>query len=62
MLLLVVFAALLAAPAIVMALMTDLGGNILPTIQSDKADTADPSANPHRNTSPSPRSRARRWT
>jgi hypothetical protein len=54
MLLLVVFAALLAAPAIVMALMTDLGGNILPTIQSDKADTADPSANPHRNTSPSP--------
>src|SRR5829696_3965418 len=54
MLLLVVFAALLAAPAIVMALMTDMGGNILPTIQSDKADTADPSANPHRNTSPSP--------
>jgi hypothetical protein len=54
MLLLVVFAALLAAPAIVMALMTDLGGNIFPTIQSDKADTADPSANPHRNTSPSP--------
>src|SRR5215208_4674699 len=54
MLLLVVFAALLAAPAIVMALMTDLGGNILPTIRSDKADTADPSANPHRNTSPSP--------
>jgi hypothetical protein len=54
MLLLVVFAALLAAPAIVMALMTDMGGNILPTIQSDKTDTADPSANPHRNTSPSP--------
>src|SRR5215204_4474580 len=51
-LLLVVGAALLAAPAIVMALITDLGGNISPTIQSDKADIADPSANPHGNTSP----------
>src|ERR671921_3003003 len=54
MLLLVVFAALLAAPAIVMALMTDLGDNILPTIQSDQADKADPRANPHRNTAPAP--------
>src|SRR5918995_2819432 len=54
MLLLVCFAALLAAPAIVMALMTDLGGNILPTIQGDKADKAGPSVNPHRNTSPAP--------
>src|SRR5918994_6879646 len=54
MLLLVVFAALLAAPAIVTALMTDLGGNIFPTIQSDKADTADPSVNQHRSPSPSP--------
>src|SRR5215204_2004982 len=51
-LLLVVCAALLAAPAIVMALITDLGGNTSPTTQSDKADIADPSANPHRNTSP----------
>ena len=53
-LLLVACAALLATPAIVMALMTDLGSNILPTIQSDKADIADPSANPHGNTSPAP--------
>jgi hypothetical protein len=60
-LLLVACAALLATPAIVMALMTDLGGNILPTIQSDKADiagqSANPhgqSANPHGNTSPAP--------
>src|SRR5919112_2597190 len=44
-LLLVVCAALLAAPAIVMALITDLGGNTSPTTQSDKADIADPSAN-----------------
>src|SRR5215213_10028016 len=44
-LLLVVCGALLAAPAIVMALITDLGGNTSPTIQSDKADIADPSAN-----------------
>jgi photosystem II stability/assembly factor-like uncharacterized protein len=51
-LLLVVCVALLAAPAIVMALITDLGGNTSPTIQSDKADIADPSANPHGNTSP----------
>jgi hypothetical protein len=53
-LLLVACAALLATPAIVMALMTDLGSNILPTIQSDKADTARQSANPHGNTSPAP--------
>jgi hypothetical protein len=52
MLLLVVCAALLATPAIVMALMTGLDGNTSPTIQSDKADIADPSANPHGNTSP----------
>jgi len=45
MLLLVVCATLLAAPAIVMALITDLGTNTSPTIQSDKADIADPSAN-----------------
>src|SRR5215218_4760307 len=44
--------ALLAAPAIVMALITDLGGNSSPKIQSDKADIAEPSANPHGNTSP----------
>jgi hypothetical protein len=53
-LLLVACAVLLATPAIVMALMTDLGSNILPTIQSDKADIAGPSANPHGNTSPAP--------
>jgi hypothetical protein len=51
-LLLVVCVALLAAPAIVMALITDLGGNTSPTLQSDKADIAEPSANPHGNTSP----------
>jgi Bacterial Ig domain len=51
-LLLVVCAALLAAPAIVMALITDLGVNKSPTIQSDKADIADPGANPHGNASP----------
>src|SRR5215213_4255677 len=44
-LLLVVCGTLLAAPAIVMALITDMGGNILPTIRSDKADIANPSAN-----------------
>jgi Bacterial Ig domain len=49
-LLLVVCGALLAAPAIVMALITDLGGNTSPTIQSDGAEIADPSAN----TSPGP--------
>ena len=53
-LLLVACAALLATPAIVMALMTDLGDNILPTIQSNKADIAGRSANPHGNTSPAP--------
>jgi hypothetical protein len=53
-LLLVACAALLATPAIVMALMTDLGSNILPMIQSDKADIASPSANPHGKTSPAP--------
>jgi hypothetical protein len=37
-----------------MALITDLGGNRSPTIQSDKADIAEPSANPHGNTSPAP--------
>src|SRR5215218_9305722 len=51
-LVLLVCMALLAAPAIVMALITDLGGNSSPTIQSDKADIAEPSANPHGNTSP----------
>src|SRR5215213_1117710 len=51
-LLLVVCVALLAAPAIVMALITDLDGNTSPTIQSDQADIADPSANPHGNASP----------
>src|SRR5215216_5683993 len=45
MLLLVVCATLLAAPAIVMALITDLGRNTSPTIQSEKADIANPSAN-----------------
>src|ERR671910_475696 len=53
-LLLVVCGALLAAPAIVMALITNLGGNTSPTNQSDKADIADPSAKPHGNTSPAP--------
>ena len=52
MLLLIMCAALLAAPAIVLALITDLGGNTSPTIQSDRADIADPSANPHGSTSP----------
>src|SRR5215204_5897282 len=51
-LLLVVCGTLLAAPAIVMALITDLGGNTSPTTQSEKADIADPSASPHGNTSP----------
>src|SRR5918995_7345734 len=51
-LLLVVCGALLAAPAIVMALITDLGGNTSPTLQSEGADVADPSANPHGDTSP----------
>src|SRR5215204_5984019 len=51
-LVLLVCLALLGAPAIVMALITDLGGNTSPTLQSDKADIADPSANPHGNTSP----------
>jgi hypothetical protein len=47
-------AALLAIGGTAMALMTDLGGNILPepTVQGDKADIADPSANPHGDTSP----------
>jgi hypothetical protein len=53
-LLLVAGAALLAAPAIVMALITDLGGNTSPTIQSDKADIADPNANSRGNISPAP--------
>jgi hypothetical protein len=53
-LLLVVCAALLATPAIVMALMTGLDGNTSPTIQGEGADIADPSANPHGNTSPAP--------
>src|SRR5215217_3540630 len=44
-LLLVVCVALLAAPAIVMALITDPHGNASPAIQSEGADTADPSAN-----------------
>src|SRR5215216_594355 len=52
MLLLVVCATLLAAPAIVMALITDLGRNTSPTIQSEKADIANPSAKLHGNTSP----------
>src|SRR5215212_9890624 len=53
-LLLVVCGTLLAAPAIVMALITDLGGNTSPTIQRGKADIAEPSANSHGNTSPAP--------
>ena len=52
MLLLVVCGTLLAAPAIVMALITDLGGNTPPTIQSEGADVASPSVNPRGNTSP----------
>ena len=58
-LLLLVGAVLLAAPA--MALIADRSGNILPafwTSHSEKADTADPSTNPHgnsrANTSPAP--------
>jgi hypothetical protein len=51
-LLLVVCGTLLAAPAIVMALITDLGGNTPPTIQSEGADVASPSVNPRGNTSP----------
>ena len=60
-LLLLVGAVLLATPAMVMALIADPSGNILPafwTSQSEKADTADPSANPQgnsrANTSPAP--------
>ena len=45
MLLLVVCAALLATPAIVMALMTGLDGNTSPAIQGEGADIADPNAN-----------------
>src|SRR5215208_1206318 len=44
-LLLVVCAALLATPAIVMALMTGLDGNTSPAIQGEGADIADPNAN-----------------
>src|SRR5688572_2393726 len=51
-LLLVVCVALLAAPAIVMALISDPGGNTSPTIHSEEADIAGPNANPHGNTSP----------
>src|SRR5687768_18279790 len=53
-LLLLVGAPLLAIGGTAMALMTDLGGNILPepTVQGDKANIADPNANPHSDTSP----------
>jgi Bacterial Ig domain len=51
-LLLVVCGMLLAAPAIVMALITDLGNNTSPTIQSEGANIADPGADPRGNTSP----------
>src|SRR5919112_5067703 len=51
-LLLVVCVTLLAAPAIVMALITDLGGNTSPTIQSEGANVADPGTNSRGNTSP----------
>ncbi|HYQ82513.1 MAG TPA: hypothetical protein VEP28_00585, partial [Rubrobacter sp.] len=51
-LLLVVCGTLLAAPAIVMALISDLGNNTSPTIQSEGANIADPGANPRGNTSP----------
>ena len=47
-LLLVVCGTLLAAPAIVMALITDLGGNTPPTIQSEGADVAEPERQPAR--------------
>jgi hypothetical protein len=56
-LLLVVGGALIAAPAMVMALIADPSGNILPaswTSQSNKADIADPHGNPSGNTSPAP--------
>ena len=53
-LLLVACGTLLAAPAIVMALITDLGNNTSPTIQSEGANMADPSANPRGKTSPAP--------
>ena len=51
-LLLVVCGMLLAAPAIVMALITDLGNNTSPTIQSEGANIADPGAEHRRNASP----------
>jgi hypothetical protein len=51
-LLLIVCGMLLAAPAIVMALITDLGNNTSPTIQSEGANLASPSADPRGNTSP----------
>ena len=51
-LLLVVCGTLLAAPAIVMALISDLGNNTSPTIQSEGANVASPSANPRGKTSP----------
>ena len=61
MLLLLMGAALIAAPAMVMALIADPSGNILPaswTSQGNKADIADPSGNPRSkpdgNTSPAP--------
>jgi hypothetical protein len=50
--LLVVCGTLLAAPAIVMALISDLGNNTSPTIQSEGANIADPGANSRGNTSP----------
>ncbi len=56
-LLLLVGAALIAAPAMVIALIADPSGNILPaswTSQGNKADIADPRGKPGGNTSPAP--------
>jgi hypothetical protein len=51
-LLLVVCGTLLAAPAIVMALITDLGNNTSPTIQSEGANVADPGTDSRGDASP----------
>ena len=53
-LLLVVCGTLLATPAIVMALISDLGNNTSPTIQSEGANVADPGASPRGKTSRAP--------
>jgi len=53
-LLLVVCGMLLAAPAIVMALITDLGNDTLPTIQNEGAKVANPGTDSRGDASPAP--------